>query len=209
MIRDQVLPTETDLEEVPVGVMTGDAAAGDSWLIQPTRSAAAGMDVAITDPAKIVQDARYWRRRIKAHKKAIRKLTGLLEKARKRAANRKASGRGPYAGTQSVAMEIARIVEKHRGPGKVGSQKRWETYGNPGSDHYAGTTNAYAIDFLLGTDYEMARIIYAELTGNSPSSWPGDYQHFYIVRGGKSFRIQLIAANHGTGPHLHAGCRAA
>lgn len=28
MIRDQVLPTETDLEEVPVGVMTGDAAAG-------------------------------------------------------------------------------------------------------------------------------------------------------------------------------------
>jgi len=31
----------------------GDAAAGDSWLIQPTRSAAAGMDVAITDPAKI------------------------------------------------------------------------------------------------------------------------------------------------------------
>ncbi|MGB6155219.1 MAG: flagellar basal body rod C-terminal domain-containing protein, partial [Castellaniella sp.] len=29
------------------------AAAGDSWLIQPTREAAAGMNVAITDPAKI------------------------------------------------------------------------------------------------------------------------------------------------------------
>ncbi|WP_298017645.1 flagellar hook-associated protein FlgK [uncultured Castellaniella sp.] len=29
------------------------AAAGDSWLIQPTRDAAAGMNVALTDPAKI------------------------------------------------------------------------------------------------------------------------------------------------------------
>ncbi|HET8597134.1 MAG TPA: flagellar hook-associated protein FlgK [Castellaniella sp.] len=37
----------------------GDAAAGDSWLIQPTRSAAAGMDVAITDPAKIAAAGAY------------------------------------------------------------------------------------------------------------------------------------------------------
>ncbi|MGB6006927.1 flagellar hook-associated protein FlgK [Castellaniella sp.] len=35
------------------------AAAGDSWLIQPTRDAAAGMDVAITDPAKIAAAGSY------------------------------------------------------------------------------------------------------------------------------------------------------
>lgn len=151
---------------------------------------------------------RYWKRRLAAHNRAIIKLKRLLKAARIAAKSRKASGKGPYAGTQSVAMEIARIVEKHRGPGKTGSQKRWETYGNPGSDHYEGNKDAYAIDFLLVNDYSMARIIYAELTGNPGSDWPGDYSNFYIPRGGHTFRIQLIAGTHGTGPHLHAGVHA-
>lgn len=38
--------------EFDMSTITG-AAAGDSWLIQPTRDAAAGMNVALTDPAKI------------------------------------------------------------------------------------------------------------------------------------------------------------
>lgn len=89
------------------------------------------------------------------------------------------------------------------------SGKRWETYGNPGSDHYAGNTTASARDFALNNDQDMARVLYGALTGNSPSSWPGDYSSFNIERYGATFRVQLIAVTHGTGPHLHCGVRRA
>jgi len=69
-----------------------------------------------------------------------------------------------------------------------GSEKRVETYGNPGSDHHVSQTNAFAIDFLLVNDYDAASA-------------------FYVKRGGNTFRIQIIAGTHGTGPHLHVGCR--
>ncbi|MGB6242153.1 MAG: flagellar hook-associated protein FlgK [Castellaniella sp.] len=59
------VPDGTVLGPVPVGgnatydgvtfdlASVAGAAAGDSWLIQPTRDAAGGMDVALTDPSKI------------------------------------------------------------------------------------------------------------------------------------------------------------
>lgn len=152
--------------------------------------------------------ARYQLGRFRVHRKAVVKLSGLIAKERKRRATLRASGTGPYAGSESVAREIERFVESRRGECS-GSEKRWETYGNPSSDHYAGNSTAYAIDFLLVNDYAMAAELYAYLTGNPASQWGGDYSNFYIVRGGRRFRVQLIAGTHGTGPHLHAGVRRA
>jgi hypothetical protein len=155
--------------------------------------------------------AAYHLRRFKVHRKAVAKLVELtaeekreLEALKRRNRNRRASGEGDWDGTESVAREIEWFVEVKSGRGDVsGSEKREETYGNPGSDHHVSQTNAFAIDFLLANDYAMAAAIAAYFGVD----WAGDYSAFYVVRGGHTFRIQIIAGTHGTGPHLHVGCR--
>ena len=153
--------------------------------------------------------ARYHLGRFKVHRKAVEKLAGLTKekKAEIRAAVKarqeaEASGEGPWGGSESVGREIERFVEERRGD-VSGSEKRSETYGNPGSDHHVSQTTAFAIDFLLANDYEMAYAIAAYFG----VEWQGDYSNFYVTRGGHTFRIQIIAGTHGTGPHLHVGCR--
>lgn len=157
---------------------------------------------------------RYHLARFRANRKAVVKLTRLTRAQKKaikeyRASRpKRASGHGDWGGSESVAREIEAFVEARRG-NVSGSEKRTETYGNPGSDHHVSQTDAYAIDFLLVNDYAMAQELYAYLTGDDAGGWGGDYSNFYIVRGGRRFRIQLIAGTHGTGPHLHAGIRRA
>lgn len=155
--------------------------------------------------------ARHHLRRFRANRRAVMKLVGLRRAKREEirkwvAANviPPASGEGPWDGTESVAREIEALVHKKRG-NVTGSQKRTATFGNPGSDHHVSQTNAFAIDFLLANDYEMAYAIAAHFG----VEWAGDYSNFYITRGGKRFRIQIIAGTHGTGPHLHVGIRRA
>jgi hypothetical protein len=138
----------------------------------------------------------------------MRKLKELIKKAIALLKSKPRSGTGSWGGSESIIVnEIIPLVEKHRGPGKVGSGKRSETYGNPGSDHHVSQTTASARDFYLVNDYAMAGLIFAKLTGKSAGEWEGDYSAFYIKRAGKWFRVQLIAGTHGTGPHLHAGVR--
>lgn len=146
--------------------------------------------------------------RFRWQKRAIRKLDRLIHKAE--LARKQRYLTGPYAGCEAVLkFEVEPCVANNRGTGLVTSGKRWETYGNPGSDHYAGNKTASARDFALNNDQSMARLLYAALTGNKPASWPGDYADFYISRHGATFRIQIIAATHGTGPHLHVGVKRA
>ena len=155
--------------------------------------------------------AAYHLRRFKAHRTAVVKLVELTaEEKRELAAwkkahqSRKASGEGPWGGSESVGREIEWFVEEKLGRGNVsGSEKREATYGNPGSDHHVSQTNAFAIDFLLVNDYDAATRIAAYFGVD----WAGDYSEFYITRGGNTFRIQIIAGTHGTGPHLHVGIR--
>lgn len=153
--------------------------------------------------------AKYHRSRFFKNRKAVVKLVKLTKKQRQelvewKEANviRRASGEGDWGGSESVAREIEALVEKKRGECS-GSEKRTETYGNPGSDHHVSQTTAFAIDFYLVNDYEMAALIAAHFGVN----WAGDYSDFYVRRGHARFRIQIIAGTHGTGPHLHVGCR--
>lgn len=118
-----------------------------------------------------------------------------------------ATGTGPWAGTQSIVeQEVVPIYSRHGVP--VTSRKRWETFGNPSSDHYMGNTDAYAADGGVATAYEMGNEVKRALTGD-PNAVMRDYEAFYITRSGHAFRVQLIAATHGTGPHFHAGVKAA
>jgi hypothetical protein len=156
--------------------------------------------------------AKYHRVRFERNRKAVIKLAGLT-RAKKRELRQwvkdhpkptVASGTGPYGGSESVEREIERVVEAKRGECS-GSEKRSASdplsIANPGSDHNEANTNAYAIDFYLVNDYEIAYIVAAHFDAD----WAGDYDYFYAVRGGKTFRIQLIAGTHGTGPHFHTG----
>lgn len=155
--------------------------------------------------------AAYHLRRFKTHRKAVVKLVRLTKAEKRELAawkkahqSHKASGEGPWGGSESVGREIEWFVEEKLGRGNVsGSEKRVETYGNPGSDHHVSQTNAFAIDFLLVNDYDAATRIAAYFGVD----WAGDYSAFYVKRGGNTFRIQIIAGTHGTGPHLHVGCR--
>jgi len=157
--------------------------------------------------------AAYHLKRFKAHRKAVAKLVALTKEQKLELKEWKrlryiprASGEGDWAGSESVAREIEALVTKKRGD-VTGSQKRAASdplsIANPGSDHNAANTTAYAIDFLLANDYEMASMIAAHFDVD----WAGDYSDFYVVRGGHTFRIQIIAGQHGTGPHLHVGIR--
>src|SRR5690606_37298346 len=51
------LPADGVVDGVHFDLSTGTAEVGDSWLVQPTRDAAAGLSLAIDDPAKIAAAA--------------------------------------------------------------------------------------------------------------------------------------------------------
>jgi hypothetical protein len=119
--------------------------------------------------------AKYHRVRFERNRKAVIKLAGLT-RAKKRELRQwvkdhpkptVASGTGPYGGSESVEREIERVVEAKRGECS-GSEKRSASdplsIANPGSDHNEANTNAYAIDFYLVNDYEIAYIVAAHLT---------------------------------------------
>lgn len=82
------------------------------------------------------------------------------------------------------------------------STKRSETFGNPGSDHHISQVLAYAGDFAPSVDRAIA---IARRLGIGYNGYADDYKSYYIQREGVTFRVQIIAANHGTGPHVHVG----
>ena len=82
------------------------------------------------------------------------------------------------------------------------STKRSETFGNPDSDHYIGQLLAYAGDFLPS---EARAIAIARRLGIGYNGYADDYKSYYITREGVTFRVQIVASNHGTGPHVHVG----
>lgn len=123
------------------------------------------------------------------------------KKARKRR-KRYASGRGLWGGSKSIIEhEVVSVLERHGV--RITSRKRWLTYGNPSSDHWRGNLTAYAVDGGIANAHELADKIGKRL-GIGPVT---DFTSYPIRRGRRNFRIQIIAATHGTGPHIHIGCR--
>jgi hypothetical protein len=113
-----------------------------------------------------------------------------------------------YGGTRAVTNEVIRIVD---GRAPVTSRKRaaWDplSRANPSSDHNAANLDADAVDFGIANAYSLAYEIAAEL--GAPGQWSGDYDEFTVRHNGQTYRVQMIAGTHGTGPHLHVGVRRA
>lgn len=110
----------------------------------------------------------------------------------------------PYwGGGRALVAEVVRPIAAQRGR-RLTSQKRWETYGNPGSDHYKGNRTAYAEDYAAVNDFTLAQEIRSAL---DPGGIHVDYATFVVTFHGHRFACQIIAGTHGTGPHCHFGCR--
>ena len=139
-----------------------------------------------------------------AQARAIKKLDKLIDKARKA---KPASGTGRWGGSKSIIQNEVLPVARRWSISPT-SAKRWETFGNPGSDHYMLNRTAFAKDFATASNYAFGIAIGKEL-GIDYRGTMDDYKSFYIQRAGKTFRVQIICGTHGTGPHTHVGIKAA
>lgn len=154
--------------------------------------------------------ARYKATRTRAARKKLHASIALGEDLRKQRrtliARRKRLRRqrsdAQWGGARAVTNEIIDIVN---GRAPVTSRKRWEMFGNPDSDHYRGKKNADAVDFGIAEAHDLKNEISQRLGGPRELA---DYGSFFVERNGQTFRVQLIAGTHGTGPHLHAGVEA-
>lgn len=88
----------------------------------------------------------------------------------------------------------------------VSSRKRWELFGNPDSDHYRGNTDADAVDFRFWREkvrYRKMDLVMQRLGVDDAV----DYGRYIVRHGHHLFRVQPIAAVHGTAPHVHFGVK--
>jgi len=131
--------------------------------------------------------------------RAMRKLRALIDKLEEKLFS-VAPGFPAWGGVAYIIRSEVRPIVQAEGYA-VTSTKRWATFGNPSSDHYRGNKLNYAEDYGAGTNYPLAQKIRSALDGGIHV----DYTDFYIERRGHTYRFEIIAANHGTGPHLHVG----
>ena len=136
----------------------------------------------------------YWLGRRKFHWR-------IIARRKKQIAAAKPKPSRLWGGSRTVTNEIIDIVNNRA---RITSRKRFTTLGNPGSDHYVGNVRADAVDFGIGNAHWLKNEISKKLGG--PSNLP-DYGTFLVRRDGKTFRVQMIAGTHGTGPHLHVGVK--
>lgn len=106
-----------------------------------------------------------------------------------------------WGGSRTVTNEAIRIVGSRA---SVSSRKRVATFGNPGSDHHVSQVTADAVDFAIAEAHSLADEVARKLGGPDDIA---DYQAFAVRRAGRTYRVQIIAGTHGTGPHLHVGVR--
>lgn len=143
------------------------------------------------------------RRRVKIRTRQLKGARRKLEQAKQTLARARAAKQEAalWGGSRAVTNEVIRIVD---GRARVTSRKRTETFGNPGSDHHVSQTLADAVDFGIAEAHSLKNEISRRLGG--PTVLP-DFGSFNVTRNGRTFRVQIIAATHGTGPHLHVGVR--
>lgn len=86
----------------------------------------------------------------------------------------------------------------------VTSRKRFEPFGNRGSDHFYLNVRADAVDRGIANSRTYAYLI-AKACGHPDPDRVVDYGTWTTRRNGRRFQHQLIWSTHGTGPHLHYG----
>lgn len=140
----------------------------------------------------------------------LKAAKGLLVKRRAQVAEAERvvarhSASTEFGGSRAVTDEVIRIVD-NRAP--VTSRKRAANHalsiGNPSSDHSGLNKLADAVDFGIAEAHALKNEISRKLGGPAQLE---DFGTFTTRRNGHSFRVQIIAGTHGTGPHLHVGVK--
>lgn len=140
----------------------------------------------------------------KVRKIAVRAIRRLRKQRRKLVADR-----FKYKGaTAIIKYEVIPIL--HAAGVPVTSRKRWETFGNPSSDHWKGNKDADAVDG--GTFVENDELGSAIVTAlKQRKSTMTAFAEFTIDRShtgsAETYRVQVITEEHGTGPHIHIGVK--
>jgi len=172
--------------------------------IDETKEAMARTVESIKRLEKVVPNAREaWRKARSQVKRLVRKRKKRRKKKRKkeRQDDIEFSPGSPHWGgcadIHADEVEPAYGAQSH-------SEKRSETYGNPTSDHHVSQVWAFAGDFPPSV---AGAIRIAKGLGIGYNGYADDYKLYYIYREGRQIRVQIIASNHGTGPHVHSGLR--
>jgi hypothetical protein len=146
-----------------------------------------------------------WTNRMRVYRRKARKILTRINDS-------PALGTGPLEGTTSI-IEHCVIPVYTRFGAPVTSRKRWDTFGNPSSDHYWGNRDADAADGGRAEAYEIGRSVGEKITAAAQSGSVGysgyadDFKAYYVEFAGERFRVQIIARTHGTGPHIHTGVK--
>lgn len=140
----------------------------------------------------------------KIRKHAVAAIRLLRKQRRKLVADR-----FKYKGaTAIVKYEVIPIL--HAAGVPVTSRKRWQTFGNPSSDHWKGNKDADAVDggTFVNNDELGSAIVTALKQRRSEMS---SFAEFEITRAHtgspETYRVQVITEEHGTGPHIHVGVK--
>lgn len=145
-------------------------------------------------------------RQLRRVRKRAKALASRIRKVRK-ALRRLTSDDHLWGGSRGVINEVTRIVA---GRAPITSGKRAASdplsIANPDSDHNEANRLADARDFGTANNHALKNEISRKLGG--PATLP-DYGTFTVRRNGHTYRVQIIAGTHGTGPHLHVGVRRA
>lgn len=106
-----------------------------------------------------------------------------------------------------IRREVDPVAKRYGAP--LTSRKRSATdpltLANPGSDHSALATYASAADYGTFSGAKLAHSIAAKLGIGGYST--GNYNGYYIVRDGRTFRVQILWAVDGHFNHVHVGIR--
>ena len=140
---------------------------------------------------------------LKSAKELVSKRQAQVTEAERVVARHSASTE--FGGSRAVTDEVIRIVN---GRAPVTSRKRAANHplsiGNPGSDHSGQNKLADAVDFGIAEAHSLKNEISRKLGGPAQLA---DFGSFTTRRNGQSYRVQIIAGTHGTGPHLHVGVK--
>lgn len=110
--------------------------------------------------------------------------------------------------TAIIKYEVVPIL--HAAGVPVTSRKRWQTFGNPSSDHWMGNRDADAVDGgTFAENNELGSAIVTAL--KQRKSEMSSFAEFEITRShtgsAETYRVQVITEEHGTGPHIHIGVK--
>lgn len=130
-------------------------------------------------------------------------IAGTGRPAKRNTRRRRLSNR-MWGGSRFYTNRAIEFVDQIRGRPRITSRKRFELFGNPGSDHFIGNRNADAVDFALVDDHDAATRLAKHLGWGGAGPFP-DFATWTTTRNGQRFQHQAIAGTHGTGPHLHYG----